>query len=291
MAPSIDETNEGIGKQTHEILESADISIIEDHDIEIKADEEVAMDKYGFIFDSERDYHKGKEDSAKVKKKKNLIEFSREKKWIKMLKSWDFVLEERKEKLHRRVRKGIPDSIRGIAWPRILQQFAYTDEIIQNHQTHRELYRHVSTSGALADSRLPAQTIDEIERDVDRTFPNHIMFRSTGGSAQASLRRVLRWYAGVDPEVGYCQGMGFLVGLFLTYMPEEEAFFCLAAVLQHRLGPVRKLYLPGLVDVRVKLYVFSGLGHQLLERVFRQLASQQIDPTMSALLPILPTIL
>lgn len=44
---------------------------------------------------------------------------------------------------------------------------------------------------------------------------------------QAALRRVLRAYSYYDPEVGYCQGMNFIAGMFLTVMSEEEAFWLL----------------------------------------------------------------
>jgi hypothetical protein len=44
---------------------------------------------------------------------------------------------------------------------------------------------------------------------------------------QASLRRVLRAYSFYDREVGYCQGMNFIAGMFLTFMSEEDAFWLL----------------------------------------------------------------
>ena len=59
----------------------------------------------------------------------------------------------------------------------------------------------------------------------------HEMFYEDGGAGQVSLRRVLTWYAALDPEVGYCQGMGFIAALLLSYMIEEDAFYCLYAVL------------------------------------------------------------
>jgi hypothetical protein len=76
--------------------------------------------------------------------------------------------------------------------------------------------------------------IEEIERDIDRTFPRHILFVENNGQGQLSLRKLLRWYAILDPEVGYCQGMGFLAGLFLTYMIEEHAFYTFYSVLTVR---------------------------------------------------------
>lgn len=51
--------------------------------------------------------------------------------------------------------------------------------------------------------------------------------QATTQSGQAALRRVLRAYSYHDREVGYCQGMNFIAGMFLTIMPEEEAFWLL----------------------------------------------------------------
>jgi len=48
---------------------------------------------------------------------------------------------------------------------------------------------------------------------------------------QNSLKSVLIAYACYDPEIGYCQGMGFIASLFLMYCTEEDAFWLLVAVL------------------------------------------------------------
>lgn len=77
----------------------------------------------------------------------------------------------------------------------------------------------------------PDHNNTQIERDVDRTFPRHIIFIENNGSGQCALRRILHAYAALDPEVGYCQGMGFIAGLLLTYMIEEDAFYCFYATL------------------------------------------------------------
>jgi hypothetical protein len=56
---------------------------------------------------------------------------------------------------------------------------------------------------------------------------------ATGG--QAALRRVLRAYSVYDRDVGYCQGMNFIAGMFLTFMSEEQAFWLLVCKLDfHR---------------------------------------------------------
>ncbi|CAN0205834.1 unnamed protein product [Discosporangium mesarthrocarpum] len=44
------------------------------------------------------------------------------------------------------------------------------------------------------------------------------------------MRRVLRAYGLHNPEVGYCQGMNFLVGFLLEVVAEEASFWLLAAL-------------------------------------------------------------
>ena len=44
---------------------------------------------------------------------------------------------------------------------------------------------------------------------------------------QGALRRVLCAYSYYDREVGYCQGMNFIAAMFITIMPEHEAFWML----------------------------------------------------------------
>lgn len=65
-----------------------------------------------------------------------------------------------------------------------------------------------------------------IARDIHRTFPEHPQFGLDAG--QHSLFKILKAYSLVDLEVSYCQGMAFVAGLLLMYLPEEPAFrlFC-----------------------------------------------------------------
>lgn len=44
-------------------------------------------------------------------------------------------------------------------------------------------------------------------------------------------------------QVGYCQGMGFVVGMLLMYLSEQDAFRSLVKLMV--VGELRVLYLPG----------------------------------------------
>lgn len=73
----------------------------------------------------------------------------------------------------------------------------------------------------------------DIDKDVQRTFPSTRRFHSEEGQTQ--LRNVLRAYAAYDPEVAYCQGMNFIAGLLLLYMPSEgHAFAALVLLMEDR---------------------------------------------------------
>ena len=67
---------------------------------------------------------------------------------------------------------------------------------------------------------------------------------------QTSLRRVLLRYAVVDEDVGYCQGMGFIAAILLTYMSEDEAFWVFHRVLTRPSAPLRLMYLPKLIETQ-----------------------------------------
>ena len=77
------------------------------------------------------------------------------------------------------------------------------------------------------------------------------------------MYNVLRAYSMHDAEVGYCQGMGFLVAMFLGYMQEEDAFWMLHACIRGFPGlpdsAMRGLYLPQMSKVHESAGVGDGL--------------------------------
>jgi Rab-GTPase-TBC domain len=98
---------------------------------------------------------------------------------------------------------------------------------------------------------------DIIRRDIHRTFPQHPQFLL--GQGQEELFNVLKAYSLTDMEVGYCQGMAFVAGILLMYMPEHLAFqlFC---TLMSRDGPnLRRFYLDGLSDLKHEMAMFEWL--------------------------------
>ena len=50
------------------------------------------------------------------------------------------------------------------------------------------------------------------------------------------LRRVLVAFSWYDTSIGYCQGLNRLAAITLLFLEEEDAFWCLVAIV-HRLLP------------------------------------------------------
>ncbi|WAR07467.1 US6NL-like protein [Mya arenaria] len=160
-------------------------------------------DRYGFIHDKHLP-HMSKSVEAKARK----VEVERSTKWLKMTKNWKSYFPG--EKLKRRVYKGIPDSLRGDVWSKLLAVTFIKVEQDGVYNRMRSRARSISPH------------IRQIDLDVNRTYRNHIMFRERYGVKQQALFHVLAAYSMYNTEVGYCQGMSEIAALLLMYLNEEE---------------------------------------------------------------------
>jgi hypothetical protein len=75
----------------------------------------IVKDRFGFFVNEKFHQYIEIPESERIKRK--LKEGERALKWIKMTKQWSkYTSPDRYEKLKRRVRKGIPDAVRGYVW-------------------------------------------------------------------------------------------------------------------------------------------------------------------------------
>lgn len=112
-----------------------------------------------------------------------------------------------------------------------------------------------------------------IKLDISRTYPSMQFFRNEG---QQQLFRVLRAYAFYDPEVGYVQGMNFLVACLLWHGTEEQAFWTLVAMMERY--DMRSMFLPGLPGLQKR----SGVVEQLIAQHFPDLMQHLLDVGISS---------
>ncbi len=95
----------------------------------------------------------------------------------------------------------------------------------------------------------------EIQRDVPRTFPHHPAFSQN--SMHDTLGNVLLAIARAAPKVGYCQGMNFVVGCFLTLTKAPQAFGLALALVRHM--ELDQLWRPGVPKLKCRIYQFQSL--------------------------------
>ncbi|KAI1322787.1 RabGAP/TBC [Xylariaceae sp. FL0255] len=225
----------------------------------------------------------------------------RKKKWVHHLKENGLMTDApnrfpaRSAKTRRFVRKGIPPDWRGAAW------FYYAGGPAV-----------VAKNAGLYDSLLQRKVKDvdaeAIERDLHRTFPDNIRFRSSSGPNVAppekaarrnseqtvtnspqgqldetpmisALRRVLSAFSIYNPRIGYCQSLNFLAGLLLLFVESEEHAFWL-------LNIITTIYLPGthemsLEGANVDLGVLMTFIQETMPNVWAKIGGE-LDGTDAA---------
>ncbi|KAH9577976.1 Rab-GTPase-TBC domain [Trypanosoma melophagium] len=231
-------------------------------------EEEVFVDEFGFVVDEEE---KNRE-LLYVKNINGKKVVRREVKWANMASDWDNVNTKRHDKLKERCRKGIPARLRGVAW-----------QLLLGSRKQMLDPANIGTYECLRTKELSDEELSGvIGRDLARTFPKHILFREEGGVGQTFLRNVLHAYASVDPEVGYVQGMGFVVGALSTQMGEEETFWALHALMHNDRYKLREMYRPGFPMLQQFFYQLRQLMMRLLPRLYQRFDTIGIDPSFYA---------
>lgn len=227
------------------------------------------LDRYGFVVPVTPDM-KG---PAPLPKTEVEIEQRRLEKWRKMIgtggSDWKQYYQKRAGKVKERVRKGIPNELRGIAWQLLTGS---RDLMLRNQGVYDRL---------LMDGKSPSEV--EIIRDISRTFPNHIHYHQRHGLGQRQLYNVLKAYSVYDVQVGYVQGMGFIAGILLLYMCEEDTFWLMVALLKgiaHE--PLEGLFQHGLPLVQLSLYQFERVVKEMLPALGAHLDAEMVHPTMYA---------
>jgi hypothetical protein len=118
-------------------------------------------------------------------------------------------------------------------WDDVLKDFAYFNEPLQhfylqnpNQLKHMLIWGPPTelrwkvwkacfkyTPRALADKQINPECMQLIEKDLERTFPFHPFFINSANLQ--SLKELLINIVRLNPDLGYCQGMNYVAGIFL----------------------------------------------------------------------------
>ena len=226
----------------------------------------VQTDEFGFIKDKGGNESKIQiEDKNHLSKTQLLTINARTEKWRYMLEHIDVYKGKKKNKLKERTRKGIPDSLRGYIW----QLFSKMDKYYM-----KDLFQ------SLEKEKLDSEIEMTIIKDLDRTFPSCQLFKDKYGAGQRKLFKVLSNYSKYNTSIGYVQGMGYLVGLFLIYMNEESSFYLLHSLIKNY--ELEGIYKQGFPDLKKKFYVLLNLEKKFIPKVYDVLKRDGILPSIYA---------
>ncbi|KPU75411.1 uncharacterized protein Dana_GF22394, isoform C [Drosophila ananassae] len=182
--------------------------------------------------------------------------------WATILNDWEGALKRKNPCVRELVRRGIPHHFRAIVWQQ-LSGAADTDK--------KQYAEYIKATSACE---------KVIRRDIARTYPEVEFFKEKDGPGQEALFNVIKAYSLHDREVGYCQGSGFIVGLLLMQMPEEEAFAVLVQIMQqHRM---RHMFKPSMSELGLCMYQLENLVQEQIPDMHIHFQQQGFQTTMYA---------
>jgi hypothetical protein len=178
--------------------------------------------------------------------------------WTKVFNDYAIVAKTEPSKLSKEIAKGIPKQIRSIVWQLVSNS---------NPQQFEEQFKELQTQDSPFEKN--------IQMDLTRTS-----YISDYGISIESLHKVVKVYSLIDPEVGYTQGMAFIIAPLLLDMTELEAFS-----LFHKLMysyNLRSLYLTEMPGLLLSLYQFDRLVEDTLPNLHTHFLRQGVRSSMYA---------
>ncbi|KAJ1965386.1 GTPase-activating protein [Dispira parvispora] len=183
--------------------------------------------------------------------------------WGSLVSDYEGVVKKHSRLVAQHIQGGIPSALRGTIW----QLMARSKDLSVEQQYTKLL--------ALS---TPAEK--QITLDLPRTLPREEYFKEPNGPGQMALFRVLKAYALYDPEVGYCQGIAFIVAPLLLHMPEEEAFCLLVRLMETY--DLRGHYTPRMEKLHLRLFQLERLVEETLPLIQRHFIKEGVQTIMYA---------
>ncbi|XP_055526510.1 ecotropic viral integration site 5 ortholog isoform X2 [Wyeomyia smithii] len=182
--------------------------------------------------------------------------------WASIVADWEAGQRRKTPTVKELVRKGIPHHFRAIVW-QLLCGASEADK--------KQYAEYIKATSACE---------KVIRRDIARTYPEHDFFKEKDGLGQEALFNVMKAYSLHDREVGYCQGSGFIVGLLLMQMPEEDAFSVLVQIMQQY--RMRDMFKPSMAELGLCMYQLENIVQEQIPELHLHFQSQSFQTSMYA---------
>jgi len=161
-----------------------------------------------------------------------------------------------------RVQRGVPAEHRGEIWLSISDSLdAHLDVLYW-----QLLNEHCSYERA-------------INQDLGRTFPEIPLFKTE--EVRRQLHNIMKAYSVYDSEVGYCQGLSFIAGLFIMQDIKEELVFTIFVRLMESYN-LRTLFTPKMPGLMLLIYQFNAIFQTYIPALYFHFYRYNLSPMMYA---------
>ncbi|AAW46271.1 hypothetical protein CNBK2500 [Cryptococcus deneoformans B-3501A] len=183
--------------------------------------------------------------------------------WGSVVQGYEQVALARPKDLSKAIQQGVPPVIRGAVW-----QLMSSSKSLDLEEAYKALLK------------LSSPHEKAIMKDLNRTFPNHKYFKEGGGVGQEGLFMVVKAYSLYDQEVGYTQGLAFIVAALLLNMPDEEAFCVLVRLMDSY--NLRSHYTAEMQGLQLRLFQFDRLVEEILPLLHTHFVRKGVKSSMYA---------
>ena len=166
------------------------------------------------------------------------------------------------------LRTGVPQEYRPKIWKSCINMLIAHKKPLRDPNYYKNLV-------ASSHQHQLNPSVKQIELDLLRTLPNNCHFESLQSDGIGRLRRVLTAYSQRNPRVGYCQGMNRLAAVALLFLVEEDAFWCLVAIVEMVMPP--DYYGQNLMGAHVDQYVLKELLQEKLPTLYAHFERYDIE--------------
>ncbi|GFS01541.1 TBC1 domain family member 2B [Elysia marginata] len=166
------------------------------------------------------------------------------------------------------LRLGVPKEFRERIWKGCIDLHVKSNRIKLGDNYYRDLQER-----AAQNKSNPA--IKQIELDLLRTLPDNCHFQKIDSEGICKLRRVLLCYSVHNPCIGYCQGINRIAAIALLFLREEDAFWCLVAIVD-QLMPA-DYYTATLAGAQSDQRVLKDLVAEKCPRLHAHLELHEVD--------------
>ncbi|XP_029649821.1 TBC1 domain family member 2B isoform X3 [Octopus sinensis] len=189
-------------------------------------------------------------------------------KWDNFMTGLDKKELQRCSELKSLIRSGIPQEHRERIW----------NGCVNFYVSHRRKHLHADHYQKLVAqviNQKPNPEAKQIELDLLRTLPNNKYYMSLESEHVQKLRRVLLAFSWQCSSIGYCQGLNRLAAVALLFLSEEEAFWCLIAIVEYLLP--QDYYSSTMIAAQTDQRVLKDLVQDKLPRLHGYLEKENID--------------